>query len=134
VLMDPDDGERIAGLIDFGDLVQAPVVADPAIAAAYQCLGSSDPVQVIATFAADYHSRLPLTPLEIDVFGDLAVSRLVQSFTISNWRAAIHPDNRDYILLHTAPEERTLQSLEEVPPEALSAAVAAACGRGAADD
>ena len=36
LLVERDDAERVAGIVDFGDLVHARTVIDPAIAAAYQ--------------------------------------------------------------------------------------------------
>ena len=127
LIVDPTYPERLAGVIDFGDMTVAPLVADPAIAAAYLCLDTEDPAGAIAAIAGDYHRQSPLLSDEIEVFGALAVSRLVQSLIISSWRAALHPENRDYILVHAEPIWAALQRLESEHPEILLERVAANC-------
>ncbi len=48
---------RVAGLIDFGDLVHSAIVCDLAIALAYAMLGKARPMEVAATVVRAYHDR-----------------------------------------------------------------------------
>lgn len=119
LIVDPMNPDRLAGIVDFGDMNLAPRVVDLAVAAAYQCLEAPDPAETLAAAAAAYHAVEPLSPAETVLVNDLVVTRLVQSLVISAWRAALHPDNRDYILIHAAPVWRTLQRLVGSDPSDL---------------
>jgi len=125
LIVDPDRPDWLTGIIDFGDLDVAPLVADPAIAAAYICLDRDDPIGALAAAAADYHAAAPLTSEELRLFPLLAVSRLMQSVLISSWRAGLHPVNRDYILIHAEPIWRTVKRIDLGHPAELSEQVAA---------
>jgi hypothetical protein len=48
VLVDPADQDRISGLIDFGDALHAPLIAEVAIASAYAGLDHADPIGAAA--------------------------------------------------------------------------------------
>jgi len=111
LLTAPGNPERLIGIVDFGDLIEGPLVVDLAVAAAYQCLGQQDPAAVVDGLAAAYNRHIPLDDVEIEVLPTLVAARLVQSHTISAWRAALHPDNRDYILIHAEPAWEALLRL-----------------------
>ncbi len=131
LIVDPAHPDQLAGIIDFGDMTTGPLVADIAVAAAYQCLGADNPGAVIAEAAASYHRICPLTTTEASILPELAISRLVQSLLISGWRAAIHPDNSEYILIHAAPVWEALQRLYEIGTDRLNTEVQQLCGFGA---
>ena len=97
VLTSPDDPDRISGVLDFGDMVETPLICDAAIAAAYQ-LDTADPMASLLTFARAYHATLPLTLLERQVFPDLVAIRMVTTLAITSTRAARYPENASYIL------------------------------------
>ncbi len=129
LIVDPSYPERLTGVIDFGDMTTAPLVTDPAIAAAYGCLGTSDPGATIAQVATAYAAHHPLTDDEVELLPLLAVSRLVQSLTISGWRASLHPGNRDYILIHAEPIWQTLRQIDAANPEQLVARTIASASK-----
>ena len=90
--------DEIAGVIDFGDMVRAPLIQDLATAAAYQVTADGHPLQGVADMAQAFHQVLPLTDDEIAVLPELVATRLALTIAISSWRAARHPDNAPYIL------------------------------------
>ncbi|PVE21268.1 aminoglycoside phosphotransferase [Microvirga sp. KLBC 81] len=98
VLVSGDDPDRVAGIIDFGDMVQTPVINNLAIAAAYQPTSLDHPLAGVADLVAAYNALLPLEPGEIDILFDLIATRMVLTVGITGWRAARYPENRDYIL------------------------------------
>lgn len=98
IVVDPGNHERIAGIIDFGDLTMTARVNDLAIAAAYQVADSDDPLAPASQLIAGYHAVTPLDPAELDVLFDLMATRMVMTVVISSWRAVRYPENRDYIL------------------------------------
>ena len=65
VLVDPDDGVRVAGVIDFGDMVVGPLLFEPSIAAADIWIGKDDPLESVTTLVGAYHRVLPLREDEI---------------------------------------------------------------------
>jgi 4-aminobutyrate aminotransferase-like enzyme/Ser/Thr protein kinase RdoA (MazF antagonist) len=127
VLVDPDDPERVVGLVDFGDMTLGARVLEVAITAAYQTIGAG-PVDALVQLTAAYHSVDPLEPAEIALIPDLAAARLTQSYLITRWRATVDPDNADYILADTEDVWEALEALSEHDPHAMAAEIAAACG------
>jgi hydroxylysine kinase len=100
VLVAPDDHARIVGIIDFGDMLHAPLVGEVATAAAFHMAGSADPFEGPAQFVAAYHAALPLADVEQEVVADLMATRHLVTALISEWRAARYPENRAYIMRH----------------------------------
>ncbi|MGJ7558699.1 phosphotransferase [Variovorax sp. RB3P1] len=100
VLVAPDNPARITGIIDFGDMLHAPLVGEVATAAAFHMSGSADPFEGPAQFVDAYQAVLPLTEPEQDVVADLMATRHLITALISEWRALRYPENRAYILRH----------------------------------
>jgi Ser/Thr protein kinase RdoA (MazF antagonist) len=100
VLVAPTDHERIVGVIDFGDMLHAPLVGEVATAAAFHMTGCADPFEGAAQFVGAYHATLPLTAAEQDIVADLMATRHLITALITNWRAQRYPENRAYILRH----------------------------------
>ncbi|MBB4094957.1 aminotransferase class III-fold pyridoxal phosphate-dependent enzyme [Brucella pecoris] len=132
VLVDPQDNERIAGLIDFGDAVHTVLVAEVAIAAAYSILDMDDPIGAAAALAAGFHAKYPLLPQEIDLIFDLIAMRLVTSVTLSASRREKTGDN-PYLAISEAPAWRLLHKLDAMNPRFATAILRKACGFDAVD-
>ncbi len=90
-------GERVVGIIDFGDLVHAPLVDDVAVTLSEALLDAADPLRAALAVVEGYQSIEPLREEERALLFDLVASRLAMAVVISAWRAARHPQNRDYI-------------------------------------
>lgn len=101
VVVDPQDTDRIAGIIDFGDMVRTPVIFDVAVAAAYQLTEADDPLAAAQEFVAGFHLHRPLLGQEIDLLFRTIMARMVMRIAITEWRATRFPENRDYILRNT---------------------------------
>ncbi|MEO8640362.1 phosphotransferase [Pseudomonas sp.] len=100
VLAAPDDHERIVGIIDFGDMLHAPLVGEVATAAAFHMTGCADPFEGPAQFVGAYHATLPLSEMEQEIVADLMATRHLITVLISEWRAKRYPENRAYIMRH----------------------------------
>lgn len=118
VLVDPTDPDRIAGILDFGDMVLTPLICDAAIAAAYQ-IDPARSLESLTGFAAAYHAVLPLTPSEIAVLRDLTATRMLTTLAIASARAARYPENAPYILRNIPAAVAGLQALAAAPRTAL---------------
>jgi 4-aminobutyrate aminotransferase-like enzyme/Ser/Thr protein kinase RdoA (MazF antagonist) len=94
-----DEGDRVAGIVDFGDTGHSALVGDFAIALASLVRGRRpDDVFRVARIAIDgYASRIPFEPEELEVLADLVAARLATIVTISAWRVERYPENAGYI-------------------------------------
>ena len=120
VLIDPQNADEVIGVIDFGDMLQAPLVIDVAIAASYLRQLDGNPLALIAEFVSGYHSVVPLTGAEIDILFTLIKTRLAVSITILHWRAAQRDENDPYLANALTLESSAavfLQRLSEIPRE-----------------
>ncbi|RLA25241.1 MAG: hypothetical protein DRR11_21015 [Gammaproteobacteria bacterium] len=120
VLIDPQNQDAVTGVIDFGDMLQAPLVIDVAVAASYLRQLDGNPLALIAEFVAGYHSVVALTNAEIDILFTLIKTRLAVSIGILHWRAALRDENDPYLasmLIAESSAEVFLQRLVEVPRE-----------------
>ncbi len=111
LLTDPADPTRIAGILDFGDMVETPLVCDMAVAASYQ-VDPAAPSDSLAAFARAYHATLPLTALERRLFPLLTATRMLTTLAIASARAARYPDNAPYILRNVPSASEGLRALQ----------------------
>jgi Ser/Thr protein kinase RdoA (MazF antagonist) len=100
VLVAADDSDRVTGIIDFGDLVHAPLVGEVATATAFQMTQTDDPLAAAAEFVGAYHAVLPLLPQEQEIVADLVATRHLITVLISEWRSQRYPENYAYIMRH----------------------------------
>ena len=114
VLVAPDDPARITGIIDFGDMLHAPLVGEVATAAAFHMTGSADPFEGPAQFVAAYQAVLPLTGPEQEVVADLMATRHLITALISEWRALRYPENRAYIMRHNPAAWEALSQMADL--------------------
>jgi Ser/Thr protein kinase RdoA (MazF antagonist) len=118
VLVAPDDHERVVGIIDFGDMLHAPLVGEVATAAAFHMTGSADPFEGAAQFVGAYHATLPLTEIEQEIVADLMATRHLITALISEWRAARYPENRAYIMRHNPAAWEALAQMADLSRDA----------------
>jgi Ser/Thr protein kinase RdoA (MazF antagonist) len=120
VVIESADPDKVAGVIDFGDMLAGPLIADVAIGASYLRSVSGDPLLLMAEFLSAYHRVTALTVDEIDVLFELIQARLCGSVAIMEWRASMRGDDDPYLQKLTdndASASRALQRLREIPRE-----------------
>ena len=123
----PGPPRRVSGLIDFGDVLEAPRVTEPAVAAAYALLDQPDPVGAAAWLVSGYHSVLPLLEDELDVLWALVVARLGVSVSMSALRTSGASDD-PYLRVSEGPAWAALDQLAEVHPHFATSVLRARCG------
>ncbi|MCI0488419.1 MAG: aminotransferase class III-fold pyridoxal phosphate-dependent enzyme [Blastocatellia bacterium] len=116
VAMDARGNKRVAGLIDFGDMMHGPTVCEIAVAAAYAMLGKPDPLQSAARIVAGYHEVFPLTQAELEVLYSLICMRLCVSVTNSAYQQKVEPENQ-YLLVSERPAWALLEKLSGTNPD-----------------
>ncbi len=131
IVRDDDDlyerHQRVAGIIDFGDMVHSYTVGGLAIAAAYSALGARDPLAAAADVVAGYHTRRPLSELELTVLFGLVRLRLCTSVCMAAHQIAQRPDD-EYLVISQQSIARTLPVLARVHPRFAEVAFRNACG------
>jgi Ser/Thr protein kinase RdoA (MazF antagonist) len=118
LLVDTGDPAVVAGIIDFGDMLYAPLVADVAIACAYLRPERGDPLSLIAEFVAGYHRVVALAPDELEILFELIQARVCASIAILDWRRATRAGDDPYLAGHSTGEGSShhfLARLREVP-------------------
>jgi Ser/Thr protein kinase RdoA (MazF antagonist) len=118
VLLAADDDSRVAGVIDFGDMVASPLVVDVAVAASYLRKFDGDPLDYIREFVAAYRVVTPLESQELELVVDLVRVRLAMTTAILHWRLAERGPDDPYLGGAAASEStaaRFLARLDDVP-------------------
>ena len=128
VLVDADDPRHITGIIDFGDMIRAPLVIDVAVASAYLVGEDDAPLAGVFDFVRAFHSVTPLTRLEFELLPELIAMRNVLTVIISHWRAAEHPVNREYLLRSESKARRMLAALKKRRSADISLELRRHCG------
>lgn len=123
-----DGPPRVTGLLDFGDLHEAPAVDDLAICAAYALFSREDPLEALAAVVRGYRYARPLSPDEAALVLPLVRARLAASVCMAAWRRKDDPEPDPYLLVSEAPGWRALDALAEIPDAIVLGRVREACG------
>ena len=122
-----DEEPEAVGVVDFGDMIWSPVVADLAVACTYAMLGKADPVAAAAAVVRGFHAVLPLEEVERGVLLALVRARLAVSVTMAARQAEAAPGN-DYLLVSQEQAWELIERLDQVPPAFARGAFRHACG------
>ncbi len=121
------DGNRVSGVIDFGDLIHAPLVCDLAVPIAGLIDDHPDPIAAAAEITAGYHAVTQFEDDELRLIFDLACTRLAMEVTIANWRVCDHPENTTYIMAGIQDAGAQLDRLRALGAERMYTALRRAC-------
>lgn len=122
ILLEPSEPERVAGIIDFGDMVHAPLVNDVSVALSYH-LATPNWSARMAAFLEGYHASRPLEAAEMELVPILAKARLAMSLIIAEWRSAHFPENRAYIMRNHVAAWQGLMNVHHLTPAGLKTLV-----------
>lgn len=93
-----DEEGAVSGVIDFGDMVIAPLICDVAVAAAYHVRHDEAPMADAWEYIEAFGAERALSADEVALLPSLVAMRLAMTVLITNWRANLYPENRAYIL------------------------------------
>jgi Ser/Thr protein kinase RdoA (MazF antagonist) len=122
------EGDHVTGMIDFGDLIHAPLVCDIAVPISELIVGVDDPFGVAMEIAAGYCSVEPLTAEEIAVVFDLVIARTAMTIAVAAWRVGDHPENHAYIMAGVDNGKKMLAWLVDRKSDLFHACLRNACG------
>ena len=122
-----DDGTRIVGLLDFGDMIHSITAHEAGVACAYAMLGRDDPLSMMQAVIQGFVGTCPLTADEIDVLPSLAIARLATSVAMSARQGRLSDD--PYLRVSEAPAWDLLERLHGLAPSELRVAAHQAAAR-----
>lgn len=122
VLIAAKDSPELAGIIDFGDMLEAPMIVDVAIAVSYLRRTAGDPLAGVAAFVSGYNKVSALEEQEIDLLFDLIRTRLAATISIRYWRIGERSPDDPYLkkILQENSAENFLARLDELSREEVS--------------
>jgi hydroxylysine kinase len=112
----PDGTRTITGVLDFGDLVFAPRLAELAVAAAYASRHRRDAAAALVEVAVGWTTQLPLTDEERRTLLPAAIARLTTNVAV--WTARAGSARAEYAALRVEGALETLQCLLATDSEA----------------
>ena len=116
VLVDPQDPTRVVGVIDFGDMLFGPVLADLA-AASDSYDDDTDPLEALCSTTAGFDSSFPLEEDEIDLVYDMMLICLLVNTVIIGARDKLSDGNETVHIENTGIYPRMLKRLWDVGRE-----------------
>ena len=121
------EGTRLAGLIDFGDVVRSRRAAEVAVAAAYAMLGRADPVEAACLIAGGYAAVTPLGEKECRAILPLVALRLCLSVSVQARQMREQPGN-EYLAVSQEPAWTLLDRLARTDWRIAGLRIREACG------
>jgi hydroxylysine kinase len=95
ILVDPADEERVAGVIDFGDMTHTALIADVAVCAAElippDCSDPLEAQEAIRDVTRAYDACVQLLRPELALLGALVAARLLMTVVIHEWHVQRNP-------------------------------------------
>ena len=122
-----EDGRRVVGLLDFGDMIHSITAHEAAVACAYAMLGCDDPLGVMRAIIRGFVSECPLTADEVDALPSLVIARLATSVAMSARQGRLSDD--PYLRVSEAPAWALLERLHAMAPSELRDAAHGAAAR-----
>jgi len=126
-LTDPKQPDIITGVLDFGDMIYAPLILEPILAADIPIIHKNNRIEFLSTLIAGYDSILPLEEEEIDLVYDLLLARYAIFATIIAWRRAMRPDQPAYLTEEEKPCWETISNLMAIKKSTVRDALRKAC-------
>ncbi len=126
-----DGKKRVAGLIDFGDMVCSYTIFNIAIALTYAMLNREEPLQVAHSILKGYHKIFPLRENEIDILYYCIVGRLCLSLMMSSYQKRLRPED-NYVTISEKSVGKLLKKLHSINPLKAEEIFRNACGLGPA--
>ncbi|MFM7275697.1 MAG: aminotransferase class III-fold pyridoxal phosphate-dependent enzyme, partial [Gammaproteobacteria bacterium] len=124
--------EDIAGVIDFGDMVHAPLAQDIAVTiASFIRHGGMRFDNALLQLSA-YNAVFPLQDEELELLHDLVMLRVVTALFMYDFRAATVPDPPAWIAAERPDIVAAFRLLDGIPRAEALARYRAACGRASA--
>ena len=111
----------ISGILDFGDMIHAPRILEPAVCMSEMLTEGLAPVASLSPLLAGYAQRQPLDGADVELLYDLIASRHAVTILVHAWRARHDVPGARLLEGATAKAVRSLGALEQAGRDALTA-------------
>jgi 4-aminobutyrate aminotransferase-like enzyme/aminoglycoside phosphotransferase (APT) family kinase protein len=105
------------GILDFGDMIHAPLVLEPAVAMAEFLAEGIAGYELIPEILAGYTTVQPLLSADVELLYELITSRLATNLLIHAWRSRHDPAGAREVADSVALATESLETLTTVGPE-----------------
>ncbi|WP_136476112.1 phosphotransferase [Pseudomonas sp. DG56-2] len=129
IIVDPEQPDVLRSILDFGDMVYAPLVNEVAVAASYHLGPVGDVLEPALDVIGAYHQHNPLAQEEMALLPELLATRLALALCINSWRAELHPENREYILRNAQRAWANLNAMASLSRSEIEDRICSACLR-----
>lgn len=124
VLVDPAAAEFVSGIIDFGDLMRAPILFELSVVAANLIgIDAGDPWASAAEVVGGYRQVHPVEPDVVELLAITAPARLLLRALVYGWRCAVDPRVSGYAQSHSARDWHHLRTAVAVDDHAIRGTV-----------
>jgi Ser/Thr protein kinase RdoA (MazF antagonist) len=129
IIVDAGNPDVLRNILDFGDMVYAPLVNEVAVAASYHLGQVGDVLEPALDVIGSYHLHSPLTDEEVELLPELLATRLALALCINSWRAELHPENREYIHRNSQRAWANLRAMSSLSRSEIEDRIYSACIR-----
>ena len=113
-------GGSVSGILDFGDMIHAPRILEPAVTMSELLTEGLASLAAISSVLEAYARRQPLDGAEIEVLYDLIAARHAVTLLVHAWRRLNDPAGARVLEQSTVHAERSLRALLETGRTVLS--------------
>lgn len=127
IIVDHDDTDRIAGVIDFGDMVFNPTIIDLAVACAHQVDGG-ETIPGLFEHLRGYVSRRSLSERDIALLPVLIRARMFMRIVITECQALLFRDSASNFTRNVQEVWKHIAELDRLPDKAIHDKISALAG------
>jgi 4-aminobutyrate aminotransferase-like enzyme/Ser/Thr protein kinase RdoA (MazF antagonist) len=110
LLVDPAD-DAVSGILDFGDMIHAPRILEPAVTMSELLTEDLAPLAAVSAVLESYALRQPLDGAEIEVLFDLIAARHALTLLVHAWRGRHDPAGARVLDQSAVTAARSLRTL-----------------------
>jgi 4-aminobutyrate aminotransferase-like enzyme len=114
------DGQSICGILDFGDMIHAPLILEPAVAMSELLTEGLAPLHSAAAVLHGYAQDQPLQGDEVELLYDIVAARHALTVLVHAWRRQHDPQGARVLDAASGRAVRSLHHLLELDRQALT--------------
>jgi 4-aminobutyrate aminotransferase-like enzyme/Ser/Thr protein kinase RdoA (MazF antagonist) len=126
------DGQSICGILDFGDMIHAPLILEPAVAMSELLTEAVAPLDSLAAVLHGYAQGHALQAAEVELLYDIVAARHATTVLVHAWRRHHDPPGARVLEEASAQAARSLHDLLRLDRQTLTRAWHEAAGTFAA--
>jgi 4-aminobutyrate aminotransferase-like enzyme/Ser/Thr protein kinase RdoA (MazF antagonist) len=123
-----EDGESVRGILDFGDMIHAPLIFEPAVAMSELLTEAVAPLSAAAAVLQGYARTVVLQADEVELLYDIVAARHAVTLLVHAWRTGQDPEGPRVLDAASANAGRSLLHLLGLDRRALTGAWHEAAG------